>query len=184
MQRTIYFPRIKNMVVETYPELSSLVTFLNYSKLYEMDKIVATIENVMTEKKDRSLSADFVERIARAISYSYGIYFELFGLTDKENFEAEILRQLKMRISPPIVKVPTSLLKGACTPESEIWCICCGIEGKAMVLINPFERDYELVDPNSIPGKISFFNLNIPGFSRPSYITDGNNRFNKLKKIL
>jgi len=112
----------------------------------------------------------------KSIGYVMGIYYEEFSHDYDRDFMETVLKNLKIRIAVPILKVkkmPSRALK-----EEGLPVLCCGYNHakNLLVIINPYDGQYREIGLDDIfmeGGQKRMFMLNVPGMLKMEMLNMG-----------
>lgn len=161
------------------PSLHAMRTLLDYMNMAS-EKIVSLFEN------DKSDADPY-----KLLCYGIGAYYEQFNFLSLVEFRRYLLRNLKMQISIPLVKVATALFfSDEEEKQASIYVLCVGFneELDELVIIHPYTNDYYRLSLNYLMlSEYEFILINFPGMFKPKLIPTYEFRINrymtKMKEI-
>lgn len=181
---TIYFPRVKQYF--TPSEDISLNAYLNLFRYVKNELSEELLDIIAGGEIPLIKNGSFIRnRLNREtnISYVMGIYYEEFHHDYDENLRKTIIKNLKMRIAVPIIKLKsdTKCIRNQYLSSKELNdglpVLCCGCnESKEMlVIINPVNGEYAEVgfdDIHKENNQRKMYMLNVPGMIKMYGITE------------
>jgi len=110
----------------------------------------------------------------KLLSYGLGLYYEQFSFRDADRFKHYLLRNLKMRLSVPLLKINTNALgiEDQCDDKIYVFCVGCNENNNDLVIIHPLTNEYHVIPAtnDSKAEEYEFILLNFPDMSKPKMI--------------
>lgn len=113
------------------------------------------------------------------LSYGLGLYFEQFCFRNADNFKHYLLRNIKMRLSVPLVKINMHVPEIEAPPCQHIYMFCAGYNesNDELIIIYPYTNQYKAIPLTEISRtEYEFLLLNFPDIAKPKMIQNYRNR--------
>lgn len=182
----IYFPRIKQYFIKNEDiKFNAIINKLAFDKLNltESEVFILAKEFQVSYCKSSKYEINTKSSCSEMnLSYSLGIYIENFYNSSFDEFKELIIKNIKMRIAPPMISIPINILKDYISIKDlnidEVLLLAVGIskDMESLVLISPLTGEYFNITFNDINNKIfkkkngvKWIMLNSPNMAKPQF---------------
>jgi hypothetical protein len=159
----IYFHAMSILLEYTDLHKSSLMNVMYNTRYYLKYDVIDDVSELATVDSYQLLS------------YGLGLYYEEFSFRNMTNFRNYLFRNLKMRISIPLVKIDPNVIGVKSSENEKIFVLCVGYnnENDEIIIIHPSLNEYynlSLVELELNQEEYHFILLNFPGMMKPKVI--------------
>ncbi|AOZ90861.1 hypothetical protein [Paenibacillus crassostreae] len=115
----------------------------------------------------------------KLLSYGLGLYYEQFCFRNVDHFKHYLLRNMKMRLSVPLVKINMSVLGLQDHSCEHVYVFCVGYNetNDELIIIHPITNEYHaILATDNSETEYEFILLNFPDMSKPKMIHNYNIR--------